>query len=383
MKKRLSLGLTQHSGSRHVLSILASIGTVLAAVHCSSDPAETSSKPAGNSNSAETPPDSDDPEEVVGDAGTVVGSDGGTIDSGRDPNEVITVCGGVVGDPNAVPLVDWQIRTFPSKYAFVLGAESPTDEPISASSNGAIVTGTTEQDNGSSSVSISGGGPFGARTPLSRNAFAENLMPETDVALSLNKTLGWTDLSNAVYDLRTTLYDQTLKTMRVTGYAGYVTDHGWWLLDPVRGVFANDGDYYVQNIVPARGLGWFVTVLFDAECKGAEFDALVDSEPLAMFDPPAPHTRAEVSKFLVDNNARILLTVVTFGSENAAIKAALTGTQASAATLDAFESTMTALGAAMDSYWDYPGPPNYTALTAGTDPNWVIGSMRALPVPAQ
>lgn len=384
MKKRLSLGPTHRWSSRSVLSVAALGATAFALLHCSSDPEATPSKADKGSNTEEIPPASDDPEDVLGDAGTVVGSDGGTIDSGRDPNEVITVCGGMTGNPSAVPLLDWKILTYTSKYAFVLGAKSPDDEPIFASSNGAIVTGNIERDIYGTSQSLVGGGAFDEKASLSKRDFSDSTMPSTDLSfLPSSKSLGWTKLTNAVYDVRTSLFDTNLKTYRVTGRAGYVSDRGWRLLDPVRKPFANDGDYYVKSLEPSRGYGWFVTVLFDAECKGAQFDALVDGWPLAMFNPPAPHTRAEVSKFLVDNDARILLTVVTFGSENAAIKAALSGTQASAATLDAFQSTMNAFMAALDSYWTSPAAADYDALTAGTDPNWVIGRMSAVPVPAQ
>ncbi|AKU93978.1 hypothetical protein AKJ09_00642 [Labilithrix luteola] len=380
MKMRLGLGA--NGFSRQILAMIALSGVVAAAVHCSSDPeAEATASKNDAGTTEEAPPDSEDPGEVLGDAGSVVGSDGGTIDSGRDAGEVITVCGGSKGDPTAVPLLDWRIHTFPSKYAVALGVKSLVKEPIAWNSNDVIVTGTEAQDIGTSSSGISGGGAFGEMKDLSRANFANNAMPKTDVGLTYQKTLGWSDTLNAVYDLRSSLNDLSWKTYRVTGRAGSFTDKAWRLQSPVRGSFASDTDYYVQAIEPDRGMGWFVTVLFDDECKGAQFDALVGGFPLAMFDPPAPHTRAEVSKFLVDNNARLLLTVVTFGAENAAVKAALNGTQASAATLDDFRATMTALKSALDSYMRNPGPPDYAKLKAGTDPNWVIGRVVAVPVP--
>lgn len=127
-------------------------------------------------------------------------------------------------------------------------------------------------------------------------------------------------------------------------------------------------------------MGWLFTVVFDAACKATAFDELVGDNPLDILDPQAPHTRAELSQFLVDNNARLILQVFTTGDSDPGITAALTGTKASAATLDDLETTMTTLIAAIDANMQNVGSADYASVIAGTNPSWVIGKVAAFPV---
>jgi hypothetical protein len=338
-------------------------------LHCSSAPESVEGGP--------NPPDSG----VSPDSSTIIASEAGTIDAGREASAPVVVCGGSRGDPNAVPLLDWQIWSPRSKYAVVLGADSKTTEPILWTTNAASFTGRIVEQEIGESTALGGGGLFDSVGGLSGKEFARALMPETNVAHAYEKTLGWTSTLESVWDLRTRFADTKFKTFRVSGHAAHDSDRRWSLLDPVAKPNSFPSAYYVESIEADRGMGWFVTVLFDHPCKAAIFDTLVGSDPLSMLAPPAPHTRAEISKFLVDNDVRLLLTVVTFGAPVAALQAALSGTQASAATLDAFESTLRAMKAALKTYWVNPGTPDYASIAAGTNPSWVIGKIRSYPIP--
>lgn len=136
----------------------------------------------------------------------------------------------------------------------------------------------------------------------------------------------------------------------------------------------------MQRISAVRGSGWLFAVHFDHACKLEELDALVGGDLLGILSPPAPRTRAEVSQFLVDNGAKLMVAAMTVGSDPG-VQAALGGTQASAATLDALDSTLTALQSALVAYNSAnPPPPTYESITAGTNPSWVLGEVVSLPM---
>lgn len=385
MNKRPSV----HASARPLVFLAVPLLSAFALVHCSNSDASTpvptppaSANEAGTSSDSDAGSTSSAPDSgPSGDAGgTISTGEGGIIDSGLNDGGPVVVCGGSTGNPAAVPVLDWEIMTYSPKYAGKLGTPSEKTEPLGWSATGAIVTGTKADSAARVSSSTGGPGMFSAVPGIVKADFASNLMPSTDLHAGINTVeLGWTTTLEALFDLRTSLLDQTWKSYRVFGRSGYFSGARWELVNPVATAFAQPSDYYVAAIDADHGSGWFVTVLFDADCKAANFELMTG--PSLNFLQPTGSTRAEISNFLVDNNAKLYLTVVIFGAESPQIKAALTGTQASAATLDAFESTMTALDAALDSYNATPADPDYDKVTSGTDPNWVIGRLTATQVP--
>lgn len=356
------------------LGAIGLAAALMATLHCgTTEDASAAAASAGEDGGGGT--DLDDGGEAVvtdDDSGaTVVKSDGGTIDSGI-PNTPFTVCGGSKGDPGAVPVLDWAVFNNPWKYKVLLGASAPDDEPLSYSSTIIVATGTRYQDQGQTSSAIVGGGPFGSQGPLTRFDFVKHAMPTTDIAFS---ELGWTEFNESVYDLRTKLAQSGWQHYRVAGTAGHLRRGAWYLDSPKKAPGAS-ATHYVRSIVPTHGFGWFFTIVFDHECKANALDALVGNNALAILEPPPGVTRAQVSKFLVENNARLFLTASTYGAEDPNIKAALVGTQASAATLDALEATMTAFTAAMKAYSNNVGTETYESVSNATNPSWVIGALR-------
>lgn len=317
------------------------------------------------------------------DAGVaVVSGEGGTIDTGREAG-AITVCGGSTGDPKAVPILEWHYYPYSGKYVFPVGARCGNTEPARRSATAAIVSGTIEEDTTATSVSTFGDAPFNSVGGYSKSAFSDNAMPETDLGAPIR--LGWSNLTNLFYFLGTegaVSEDGWQKHYRVAGWSGHFSNRAWSLSSPKRlpSIGGSDDDYFASRITAAHGVGWLFTVAFDAECKATMFDALVGRNPLDMLAPEAPHTRQEISNFLVDNNARMVLTVFTTGDSDPAIPAALTGTRASAATLDDLETTLKAFKAALDANARNVGPADYASIVAGTNPHWVIGSVTATPI---
>lgn len=351
-----------------LLGALVLFPVLAGVVHCgSSDNPATTPDDGGPA----TPPEQD-PE----DGGATSQSEAGTVDLGSDANAPVTVCGGSKGDPHAVPLLDWQYRRYSSKYAVKLGVQDAfMSEPVAWSSNDVVVNGTPTLGTSRTSGGFSGPGPFGTRS-LSSDDFAW-LMPKTDVA-SYRKTLGWTDTMASLYESRTTRAKSGWSNVFVGGKGIYAAELPWALVKPVTTVRSDDTKYYVSTITPYRAQGWFLTVGFDHSCKADAFRALIGSDdPVNILDKSdAPFTRDEMSKFLVDNNAYLGLTVIGFGaSDNAEVKAALNGTQASAASLDNLETMLTALTSALASDWAKSPEVTYDDLTSGKNSSWVIGSI--------
>lgn len=312
------------------------------------------------------------------DASVTSSSDGGTLDSGRPEGAApVTVCGGAIGDPTKVPLLDWVLTDLAPKYKFPLGSEGPKVEPAYFYSTGPAFTGQIITSSAVSGTGSFGVGPFNAEPAISSYRFAREVMPETNTDDPSQLYLGWSESLEEMFVVRTALDG----TARVTGHGTHYADHVWTLQNP-KPLDDSPIEYYVQSIEADRGLGWFFNVNFDVECKALEFDALVHGDPLAMLYPPAPHTRAEISKFLVDNAAHLYLTVVTFGSEPTAVRAALSGSQASAATLDVLDTTLQGMKSALDAIMATSVPPSdYDSITTGTDPNWIIGQTITKPPP--
>lgn len=364
---------------RRVIGVASLLAPLALLVHCTSEGAADPSPDGGTSD--EMPDETDEEISPVtgGDGGaSVVGSDGGTIDSGRDAG-VITVCGGSKGDPSAVPLLDWKIYTFPPKYSVLLGAGTPKTEPVTFSSTIVLVNGSRSDDTSQSGTGTFGAGLFGT-TALNRANFVAFTMPRTEVASTSQKTLGWSDALGLTFDVRTSLAVSGFSELRAGGSASHVTRATWTLATPSRSSTSSSYEYYASQVTAEHGVGWFLTVLFDHPCKVQAFDALVGKDPVRVLDPPSPRTRAEVSNFLVDNDARLLLTVTTVGVDDPGLQAALTGTQASGATLDELETALTALKAAIGAHWAALGPADYDSVAAGTNPSWVIGSVTARPL---
>jgi hypothetical protein len=359
------------------------LASSMVTIHCGSDSDPGAASPGGaDAGVVEDPAPEDDalPRDADGGAEPDVASgDGGTVDSGAREPATITVCGGSKGDPTAVPVLDWKVYSYKPKYAVKLGVDGLyKNEPIFWSSNAVVVDGTRTDIARLNTKSALGTGPWDTRS-LVADDFANGAMPRTDLQLA-EKRLGWTDTVTSLFRLRTEWAVQGWKDFRVAGKASHVTASGWLLEKARRRPFANGAYDYVTKIFPSRGMGWFFTVVFDHPCKAAAFDAMVGSDVLAIVAPPPPRTRAEVSKFLVDNNARLLLTAATFGGDDPAIRATLTGTRASAASLDALESTLDAFSAAMTAFGNTSGLVDYEILAAGISLRWVTGEVYMKPI---
>lgn len=348
------------------------LGAAVGSLHCQpsgGEPVVAAETPPAPSGSAAVPPvlDAGVSEEIRADGGFVA------VDSGRDP-AAITVCGGAKGDPNKVPALQWSIYRYPSKYAVVLGAEVYRSEPLSIKSTSAIAAGTLVPPSGGESQSLVGGGPFNT-VAMSKRDFVGATMYETDVSASDSIALGWSDTIDAVYTLSVDLAPSGFKHVAVGGTAGHFSG-GWWTLgNPSRVSSTPDTGYFVSRIKSARGAGWIFTIHFDVPCKLQGLVARVGENPLGIFARSSTSTRADISKFLVDNDARLGLTAVIFGAPNPALSSTLTGTQASAADLDGLETVMTAFSNAMKGYTRASALPDYTSVSQGTNPEWVIGEV--------
>lgn len=360
-----------------LLVVLATIG----ALHCGTTSTTDSPRPTDSDDGAVDAGNDPQPAEDAGDvdgSAIVSGSDGGTIDLGDDAEAPASVCGGAKGDPKAVPLLDWNIVTLKSQYAVQLGVQNQFNkEPFLWIDSQKVVVGTIGRSAGTFTGATVGYGPF-KTTDLNEYQFTSNVvMPKTDLTIPL---LGWSQTLKIRFNLRTKLADFSRKEFLVGGAARTRSDAGWVLTNVRKTPQADDAQYAVNSIVPYRGQAWFLTILFDHPCKVTGLQEFTGDNPMYVLEPFGNHTRAEVSKFLVDNDARLLLTVVLFGSENAEVKAALNGTQASAATLDTLETTLSALTSTLDSDWVKDVPLTYEDLTNGTNPSWVIGEVRGRPI---
>lgn len=349
----------------------------LGAMHCAAEPVATQvTQPAGEPAAEETDaPEADAPAAAPPPAANQGG--GGKVDSGLPPAE--SVCGGAKGDPAAVPLLVWKHYAFGSKYRVRPGAKAPTgSEPLAYSSNGAIVSGTVVPVVGSFGSATYAAGPLKS-TILTREQFRP--LPESALSSTIEKVYGYTDATGGVFDLATKYSDTKLPTFRAGGSAWYVQDRSWAIDVPAPNAYTLQSDWYVRSVTAARGGGWIFTIHFDHPCKAEGLDALLggSQNPVDILAPQAPHTRAEVSKFLVDNGARLSLAFVTVGGDaHAEVEAPLQGSQASAANLDALESTLTAFTTALSAASSTPAAADaLDAIVAGTSPSLVVGSVTA------